>query len=113
MDSMRREYNIYEMEKREIVDQLCKNKNLLPKDILDGKDDIRELAKLIQEIFEEYKVELEKNELFRENFLSTIAYTYMIAFNDNKDNTSSKSKQKNKLYSDSFINHVMQLPAAA
>ncbi len=104
-------YNRITMNKEELVKELRYNANLLPKDILDEKKDVYVLAGSLQDIFKEYHDALEKEELFRNNFLYTISYTYTSEFNKIKHEKPPKKNTSKKLYTEQFINSVLTLPS--
>lgn len=100
------------MNRKELVKELRYNDKLLPRDILDEKKDVYVLADSLQDIFNEYHDILEKEKLFRDNFIFTISYTYTSDFNKSKHEVAPK-KEKKKLYSEAFINSVLALPATS
>jgi len=109
---MLRVYNKIEMKKEALINELRHNDRLLPSDILDAKKDIYTLAGTLQDIFSEYQEELNRESLFRNNFMDTVSYTYLVVFNETKDKKGAP-KQKKTIYPDNFIASVLSLPSFA
>lgn len=90
------------MTKSELVILLKSNAQILPKDILADVSFVA-LARLMLQILEEEKPELESNETFQQNYIELINYILLA------DLAEPASKRK-KFFDMSFLNAVLSLP---
>lgn len=95
------------MIKESLVKELRYKTNLLPKDVIEDNENIKNFVLDLQSILDEYRTELEQEELFQTNFINTINYIYIGTFNKKVE-----SRNKN-LFSDNFMSSVFSLPAHA